>query len=192
MNVTPLPKATDETTSDAASAMKMFTTNFELSQRAEAELPQAIKDKCKADRPENEQDNCQRAMLAGKALADLLGALGGETVNFDTPDTSTVTRTNNEHPAAQCRLDTYVAGALCGAKTWDYGFIPGKGQAQHNSMAAQAEAYQHSCETGDGARPKCWFAALTTDPTGGECPFGDQSICDLLCAFDPTQPFCNQ
>jgi hypothetical protein len=140
-----------------------------------------------------DRDICYRAMVAGKSLADLLGALGGQTVSFDTPDTSVVSRTNNDHPAAQCRLDTYVAGAICGSDRWDYNLIPGKEMAQHNSLEAQQEAYDHSCAEGEGARPRCWFAELTTNPDpAGECPLGDPAICDLLCQFDPTQPWCAQ
>ncbi len=173
-------------------AMKVFAPNLELSARAEAELPAEMKAKCDANRPAAERDNCYRALVAGKSLADLLAALGNSTVSFSTPDTTTVTHTNNDHPAAQCRLDTYVSGALCGASKWDYALIPGKAQAQHNSLASQAEAFAHGCETGDGARPLCWFAPLTTDdPAPSDCPLGDQAICDLICKIDPSQPYCH-
>ncbi len=29
-------------------------------------------------------------------------------------------------------------------------------------------------------------------PAAGDCPIGDQSICDIMCSFDPTLPFCKQ
>ncbi len=177
-------------------ADKVFATNLELSARAVTDIPANLKAKCDADRPAGERDICYRSIVAGKALADLLGALGGTPVNYDTPDASVVTTTNNDHPAAQCRLDTYISAALCGHTTWDYALIPGKSMANHNSMAAQAEAYAHSCETGDGARPKCWFAAVTSDEPGGggggECPLGDPALCDLLCQLDPTLPWCSK
>lgn len=177
-----------------ACATKLFNTNIEMSMKALTDIPANMKQKCDdAHADAADRDTCYRAVVSGKSLADLLAALNNGTVNYDTPDTSTVTRTNHAHPAAQCRLDTYVASALCGAATWDYDLIPGKEQAQHNSMASQAEAYSHSCKEGVGARPKCWFAELTTDPDpAGECPFGDQAICDLLCQLDPTQPWCPQ
>ena len=182
-----------DTHATGACAMKIFAPNLELSARAAADLPPEMKAKCDANRPEAERDNCYRALVAGKSLADLLAALGSSTVSFSTPDTSTVKKTNNEHPAAQCRLDTYVASALCGAKTWDYSVIPGKTSAQHNSMEAQTEAYKHSCKDGDGARPKCWYAELTTDPApGGDCPLGDPGLCKLICTIDPTQPWCSK
>ena len=178
-----------------ACATKMFGTNLELSAQAFANLPDDMKDKCDANHASvDERDVCYRAMVASKSLADLLAALESSTVSFETPDTSTVTVTNNDHPAAQCRLDTYVASALCGANKWDYKLIPGKSFANKASLDAQNEAYSHSCATGAGARPHCWFAELTTDtPTngGGTCPIQDPALCQLLCQLDPTQPWCS-
>lgn len=63
---------------------------------------------------ENEIALCQRIAMAGKSLGSLLGELGGNSnVQFTTPDKSVVSRTNDAHPAAQCRLDTYFNGILC-------------------------------------------------------------------------------
>ena len=57
---------------------------------------------------------CQRIAMAGKSLAMFLGDLKGNSyVNFKIPDSSVVKKTSNAHPKAQCRLDTYMAGALC-------------------------------------------------------------------------------
>ena len=56
---------------------------------------------------------CQRIAMAGKSLGSLLGDLGGNSnVNFHTPDTKIVKATNDNHPQAQCRLDTYLQGVL--------------------------------------------------------------------------------
>jgi hypothetical protein len=175
-----------------ACAAKMFAVNEELSFAAQENLPEEMKAKCDAHHADaTGRDICYRSMVAGKSLADLLAALGNTKANFETPDTTVVSKTNNSHPAAQCRLDTYVAGALCGASKWDYNLIPGKSFPKRNSMDAQKEAYDHSCETGEGARPKCWFAALTTDPApGGDCPLGDEALCTLICQIDPSQPWC--
>jgi hypothetical protein len=98
--------------------------------------------------------------MAGKSLATLLGALGNTpNVDFGTPDTSTVSTTNHRHPAAQCRLDTYTAGALCGVEFND-AIIPGKEKGR-STREAEEEAYQYSCAERDGhtksARPHCWF-----------------------------------
>lgn len=178
-----------------ACAAKLFTTNLELAAVANDVLPQEMKDKCDAAHPENERETCYRSIVAGKSLADLLAALGNTgPVDYMTPDASVVTRTNHNHPAAQCRLDSYVAGALCDAKKWNYALIPGKAMSNRNSMEAQTEAYSVSCPDGPGARPRCWFAPLNGDtpPPGGdeECPLGDPTLCDLICTIDPSLPWC--
>jgi hypothetical protein len=177
-----------------ACAAKIFAPNLELAAVANDTLPQEMKDKCDAAHPEDEREICYRAIVAGKSLADLLAALGNSgAVDYNTPDTTVVSRTNNNHPAAQCRLDTYIAGALCDAKKWDYNLIPGKSMSNRNSVEAQNEAYAHSCPDGEGARPRCWFAPVggNSPEPGGECPVQDPALCDLLCQLDPSQPWCN-
>lgn len=112
-----------------------------------------------------DQDLCYRSMMGGKSLADLLSALRDQTVDFETPDANVVGRTNNAHPAGQCRLDTYMAGALCAAE-WDINVIPGKELGRgRNSAAAEENAANVSCtrlldETQTGVRPLCWFKSL--------------------------------
>lgn len=113
---------------------------------------------------EHEQDLCYRMMEAGRSLAGLLSALRDQTVDFETPDLSVVSRTNNSHPAGQCRLDTYMAGALCKVE-FDPEFIPGKGLGiRRNSAAAELESAAVSCAAIDGfeigLRPNCWFKSL--------------------------------
>jgi hypothetical protein len=174
-----------------ACAFRLFNANPELVAKARDELPADMKAKCDDAHPAQDRDVCYRALLAGKSLGDLLAG-GPDKVAFNTPDTSTVSRTNNQHPAAQCRLDTYVSGALCGPSKWNYGLIPGKGMANRNSVDAQNEAFAHSCTTGAQARPACWFAALGSDPAPSECPFGNQAMCDLYCQLDPSQPWCTK
>lgn len=196
--------AADEGESDLhatmACANKVFGTNLELAANATADLPQDMKDKCDAAHTaQGDREICYRGIVAGKSLADLLAALGGDgPVNYDTPDTSVVTRTNHNHPKAQCRLDTYVAGALCGNSKWNYNLIPGKSMSNRNSVEAQNEAYAHSCVDGAGARPKCWYAAIDPNnpdpgnPGGEECPLGDPMLCELMCQLEPSLPWCNQ
>jgi hypothetical protein len=93
---------------------------------------------------------CFRSALAGKSLARLLGSLGGNAeVFFSKKDTRKVTKTNHNHPNAQCRMDTYFQGALC-----------------INDMDELAEAedvkkaYCTAIENFEiGIRPDCWYAA---------------------------------
>jgi hypothetical protein len=92
---------------------------------------------------------CQRAALAGKDLASVLGNISWpqKTVSFDNPSTRRVWWTKHQHPNAQCRLDTYFHGAVCNKSfTIDFDLDdPRIGSC--------------SREEGDewGTRPRCWF-----------------------------------
>lgn len=105
---------------------------------------------------EDAQNLCYRIAMAGKSLANLLGALNGKTPDWSTPDTRVVRRTDNNHPQAQCRLDTYMAGAVC-LSEFDKMVIPGTG----NSLKSEEESSLHHCTKSRqfdvGLRPTCWF-----------------------------------
>ena len=96
-----------------------------------------------------DKDICIRNGMAGMSVSKLFQALRNSTTApaFDTPDTAVVSKTNDAHPAYQCRLDTYFAGALC-----DVGF---------NEEVSQKDEVQGTCHgsTGftEGLRPLCWF-----------------------------------
>lgn len=97
---------------------------------------------------------CQRIAMAGKSLGRLLGDLGGNSnVNFNTPDKKVVKRTNDAHPAAQCRLDTYFGGGLC-----DKAF---------SEDVSETSPVPGTCIKKDGykvgPRPLCWYK-----PAAGE------------------------
>ena len=94
----------------------------------------------------SDRDLCYRSLSASLSLARLLAA-GRTNVSYATPDKTVVQRTQTSHPNAQCRLDTYRAGALC-EKRWDDTVIP----------SDESESYEYVCEYGIAARPRCWFA----------------------------------
>ncbi|MBI3542430.1 MAG: M48 family metalloprotease [Deltaproteobacteria bacterium] len=128
---------------------------------------------------QDERNLCYRTTDAGLSLARLLGALGGETMpSTESRDMNKVERTVTYHPRAQCRMDTYLHGALCPAK-FDLKVIPGNPSAGagRNTPEAEAEAGKYSCmEAANfqvGYRPRCWFKALN------EAKFGDDDG-DLL------------
>lgn len=51
------------------------------------------------------------SMAASQTLANVLAELGGEPMpSINTPDESVVSETYEDHPGAQCRLDTYYDG----------------------------------------------------------------------------------
>jgi len=126
-------------------------------------VPEIVKDKCALQhKSTSEIQLCERASMAGKVLADVLWSLANEKSttptglegmagkakpSFDTPDSSQVSTTDAAHPAAQCRLDTYFNGAICGVSyTEEFG-------AKDPVTGACAE------EKGDtlGVRPRCWY-----------------------------------
>jgi hypothetical protein len=97
---------------------------------------------------ENEIALCQRVSMAGKSLGSLLGELGGNSnVQFTTPDKSVVKRTDDNHPAAQCRLDTYFNGILCD-KSYDQDVD--KNDPKIGTCIAR-DGYKV------GPRPLCWY-----------------------------------
>lgn len=95
---------------------------------------------------------CVRSSAAGLALARLLASLGGSSMpKFETPDTNKVKRTDEAHPEAQCRLDTYFAGAICKADM----------MIDFDSKDVKVGA----CNTPEvGSRPGCWYAEPSTTP----------------------------
>ncbi|WP_408096695.1 hypothetical protein ACJVC5_16795 [Peredibacter sp. HCB2-198] len=92
---------------------------------------------------------CIRGGMAGMSVSRLFMALRNSTVEpkFDTPDTKVVTRTDDNHPAYQCRLDTYFQGALCD-----------KSMNEDVSASSEVTGTCHGT-LGDkvGLRPLCWF-----------------------------------
>lgn len=131
----------------------------EDSSEAAKEIPEYPKAKCDAVwAEEKDKELCYRIMLAGKSLGDLLSR---GTAKWDTPDKSQVAVTDVDHPAGQCRLDTYMAAAVC-VRKWDFSVIPGKDlRSARNSVAAEKVSAKYTCmaANGDkvGLRPACWF-----------------------------------
>ena len=92
---------------------------------------------------------CVRGGMAGLSVAKLFQALRSSTIEpkFDTPDPKIVTKTDDNHPATQCRLDTYFQGALC--------------EASMNEDVTATSEVTGTCHASlghlSGKRPLCWF-----------------------------------
>lgn len=146
-----------------ACARRIWKDDLEGNAKAKATAhPTAIRKCDESWSSEADRNLCYRTAMGGQSLATLLGALNGERVDFDTPDANQVRTTDTAHPDAQCRLDTYFAGALCPVE-WDHALIPGKDNADgNNSLASEAIAAKYSCMTASGystgLRPRCWYA----------------------------------
>lgn len=94
---------------------------------------------------------CDRGSMAGLSLGNLFKALRSLTIplKFSTPDQNIVKQTDDNHPAPQCRLDTYFAGATCGASAY--------------SEVSDTDPKLGVCYQGRevvGNRPLCWFKPL--------------------------------
>lgn len=132
--------------------------------RFRATVGEFEKNKCDAAwNKVEDQDLCYRASAAGLSLATLLGALrsGANVPRFNTPDPRKVSSTYTGHPDAQCRLDTYFSGALCGVN-FDKNQIPGRntsgGQTTQNAeLTASASSCMTAAGYNTGVRPLCWF-----------------------------------
>lgn len=132
-------------------AMQACAKNIWYNQSMETkELDSYAKKLC--DQYAEESSLCYKSMNAGYSLANLLGSLNGQKVAFNTPDKSKVNRTNNSHPKAQCRLDTYVSGTLCDVKWGDYE-IPADEYDSAKNVCVSKSSTNYNIK----ARPRCWF-----------------------------------
>lgn len=87
----------------------------------------------------------KRVQAASLVLGKVLAKLDESKVpQLNTPDKSVVTETFEDHPAAQCRVDTYVKGYECNA---DGEF----------SMSNPQPGSCYDYNTMVGVRPLCWF-----------------------------------
>ncbi len=133
------------------------------------EAPIFVKKRCEVNFKVDSEDYniCVRSALAGFNLATLLNSpsqaklIGGagqgflnpggsapaKELSFETPDTRVVSRNDPNHPAAQCRLDTYFQGALC--------------EVDDRIDVGYEDETEGTCARANGAelgvRPLCWF-----------------------------------
>lgn len=111
--------------------------------------PRLLVDSCnKAWSSREDRAICVRSGMAGVSVAGLFAALRNQPEGkFETPDTRVVSRTDDSHPAHQCRLDTYLQGAIC--------------EASFNEDVDQKDEVKGTCHGqlghSNGLRPLCWF-----------------------------------
>lgn len=94
---------------------------------------------------ENEIAVCQRTSMAAYSVSKMMA--GTKVINFTTPDLSQVSKTNENHPAVQCRLDTFFQAALC-IKSIDEDLTS-------NDPTIGACSAKDGLKT--GLRPTCWY-----------------------------------
>jgi hypothetical protein len=112
--------------------------------------PAIVNETCKKNYKSDKVDTaiCVRSSMAGLSVSNLFAVLGGLTQpKFETPDKVVVKSTDDNHPKAQCRLDTYYQGSLC--------------DINPNDDVSQKEEVQGTCHKSlghsIGLRPLCWF-----------------------------------
>ncbi|MFG1493078.1 hypothetical protein [Halobacteriovorax sp. ZH4_bin.1] len=142
--------ASNEGQSDYWASLKCFRRIFQDDDNArivsKMDIDPEVESKCNAVWSDsNENALCKRMAQAAKGLATLLNS--GRSVSFTTPDMSVVRKTDDKHPAGQCRLDTYFQGALC--------------DKDLNDDVSKTDALAGTCNRIDdyetGIRPLCWY-----------------------------------
>lgn len=144
------PWASNEGQSDYFATLKCLRRVWNDEDNAAAvasmEVPEELSSKCSAS---DDSALCIRGGMAGMSVSKLFQALYSETnaPKFETPSTRVVTKTDDNHPATQCRLDTYFQGALC--------------EKSFNENVEAKSEVTGTCHgsTGHtvGLRPLCWF-----------------------------------
>lgn len=132
---------------------KVFGGDDNIKLMANTTIDPMVLSKCSADFVGNASEIalCERSAAAGFVVADILRDLeGASPIAFNTPDPAQVSTTFDEHPHAQCRLDTYFASSLC--------------QVSADIPFSNTDETVGACMTGDGARPRCWYAQSVTPP----------------------------
>lgn len=129
---------------------KSFLNDNNVEIVAKMAIPPLVTEQCKNSVNNNAEDTalCVRMSMAGKSVSDLFSALGKlPETKFDTPDSKVVAKTDDNHPKAQCRLDTYFQGSLC--------------DINMNEDVSQKDEVKGTCHPSlghkKGTRPLCWF-----------------------------------
>lgn len=161
--------ATNEGQADYYATAKCFP-RMEASKKEALNVPEIVTKQCSLlHKSQNEINLCKKSSMVGFELATVLNNLARlfvpmncslnilspvycpknflTDISFSTPDKTEVLQTYNGHPDAQCRLDTYFAGAVCNMP-FDEDF------ADDNPVTGACAE-----EKGDkiGIRPHCWY-----------------------------------
>lgn len=145
--------ASNEGQSDYYATMKCYRRLVDAGYNEglyDANVPKSVEEACsKQHKSWDDITVCKKGSSIGYTLANILNSLSGASskVDFDTPDKSKVKSTNNAHPKAQCRLDTYYAGAVCGIHYSE----------EFSSSSPVNGACAEEKKDNFGIRPNCWY-----------------------------------
>lgn len=152
--------ASNEGQADYYGTMKCLRRYFEgednVAALAGQNIPQHVAEECNSRFTLlDDQAVCQRSVMAGYSLARMFRALRTSRnisipeLTFAAKDPSIVTKTFDNHPKPQCRLDTYFSAALCDKDVRDRVSY----QDINKGLCATEEGHRK------GARPLCWYKA---------------------------------
>lgn len=112
-------------------------------------VPKELKENCE-ESFKNKEDVaiCIRSSFAGLAFAKVSAQLRGtENPSLESPEKRKALVTDHDYPSPQCRLDTFVQGAICPAPLQD-----------DISSTDETSGVCHSVNNHTkGMRPACWF-----------------------------------
>ena len=113
------------------------------------EVPAELTTKCSSAFSGEDASVCIRGGMAGMSVARLFQSLYSEAnaPKFETPSTKVVIKTDDNHPATQCRLDTYFQGSLC-EKSFNEN-VDAKSEVTGTCHGSTGQT--------SGLRPLCWF-----------------------------------
>lgn len=145
--------ASNEGQSDYYSTMKCYRRMVESGYDEglfDVKVPETVEKNCAIqNKSKLDISICKKSADNGFILASVLNSLSNSssTLSFDTPDKTKVSKTNDAHPRAQCRLDTYYAGAICGIHYTE------EFSSTNPTVGACAEEKNDTF----GVRPNCWY-----------------------------------
>lgn len=135
--------------STAKCLRKVFNNDNNETIVSKLDAPKALTDTCsKSLKSKEDRLICIRGGMAGFSVASFFAKARNQSLpKFETPDLKEVNRTYDGHPDTQCRLDTYLQGALC--------------EKSFNEDVSQSDEVKGTCHSSTGykigLRPKCWF-----------------------------------
>jgi hypothetical protein len=152
-----------------ACAPRLWKNDTHLNASFAARISTKYREKCDSafsSASQIRRDLCYRAIFAMDAMRYYEGHNLKSLPSLDRPDSNRVNQTNTNHPSAQCRIDTQLAGAFC-SRPFDFNTVPGHlGQGENTSEAERDSARSH-CEDNSFQyymkRPRCWFSSLMSN-----------------------------
>lgn len=117
-----------------------------------ARVPEDLKISCEKNHKDDDINICIRSGLAALEIQRVFMFLRKEKSegSFSTPDPKIVEFTDSGHGGTQCRLDTFLQGAIC--------------EVPYSEDVSQKDDIQGTCHASSGhssgLRPLCWYKPL--------------------------------